>query len=316
MPFLTAQRLLSRIAPGRYRSRLTGIRERPERIVLEPRPGIAPSKKPPVRLFLGTEAGQYRAERVFIWSIEQVRDPSRTYEIHLMKDLIGFDRRSWLTGFTNYRFAIPYFAGNSGRAIYNDVDQIYLADPAELFDADLGGHGFLAISDRDTSVMLIDCGRMGSVWTMEDARVKRRKKMESAARAVEGAWGPLDRAWNARDGEYVKGRSKVLHYTTIHTQPWRPFPEQYVYQYNPVGHVWHDLERSANAAGFRLFSFSQPTTTYSTSLSQLRQGRPSSAQAGSRTPARTAAAEELRALLEKTSARSILVFFDCDCTLF
>ena len=56
------------------------------------REGVPPSPKPPVRIFLGTEPAQYRAERVFFWSIEQVRDPGRIYEIHLMKELVGFDR--------------------------------------------------------------------------------------------------------------------------------------------------------------------------------------------------------------------------------
>jgi len=50
-----------------------------------------------------------------------------------------------------------------------------------------------------------------------------------------------------RDSEYVAGKSKVLHYTTLHLQPWRPFPRQFVYQTNPVGHVWLELERSADA---------------------------------------------------------------------
>ncbi len=105
-----------------------------ERVVLGVRDGSAPSELPPVRIFLGTETAQQRAERIFVWSIEQVRDPSRVYEITLMKELPGFDPRRWLTGFTNYRFAIPELAGRSGRAIYNDVDQIYLTDPAALFD--------------------------------------------------------------------------------------------------------------------------------------------------------------------------------------
>ena len=76
-------------------------------------PATAPSPLPPVRIFLGTEEGQYRAERVFVWSILQVRDPARVYEIHLMKNLAGFDRRGWRTGFTCYRFAIPDFAGRT-----------------------------------------------------------------------------------------------------------------------------------------------------------------------------------------------------------
>ena len=86
----------------------------------------APSTLPPVRIFLGTEEAQYRAERIFFWSIEKFRDPARTYEIHLMNNVAGFDRKGWRTGFTKYRFAIPDFAGRQGKAIYNDVDQIYL----------------------------------------------------------------------------------------------------------------------------------------------------------------------------------------------
>ena len=111
----------------------SGLRDLPERVVLGVREGHQPSAEDPVRIFLGTQPEQHRAERIFIWSIEQVRDPSRVYEIYLMKSLRGFDQRGWTTGFTNYRFAIPHFAGRHGRAIYNDVDQIYLADPAELF---------------------------------------------------------------------------------------------------------------------------------------------------------------------------------------
>ena len=106
----------------------------PDCLVLGVKPGVSPSPKPPVRIFLGTQPEQYRAERVFFWSIEQVRDPSRVYEIYLMKDLEGFDRRGWTTGFTNYRFAIPHLAGGAGRAIFNDVDEAYFGDPAELFD--------------------------------------------------------------------------------------------------------------------------------------------------------------------------------------
>src|SRR5262245_6820978 len=99
---------------SRYDRREPGFRERPERIVLEARRGVAPSSRPPVRIFVGTEPAQARAERVFIWSVEHTRDPSRVYEIYLMSDLRGFNRRWWLTGFTNYRFAIPHFAGGGG----------------------------------------------------------------------------------------------------------------------------------------------------------------------------------------------------------
>src|SRR5690606_13424121 len=77
-------------------------------------PGAVPSGKVPVRIFLGTEEAQSRAERVFLFSIEQVRDPTRVYHVYLMRDLPGFDRRGWRTGFTQYRFAIPELAGGHG----------------------------------------------------------------------------------------------------------------------------------------------------------------------------------------------------------
>ena len=68
---------------------------------LAPDPGLSPSDKAPVRIFLGTEDAQHRAERVFVYSVERVRDRSRCYEIYLMRNLGGFDRSRWRTGFTS-----------------------------------------------------------------------------------------------------------------------------------------------------------------------------------------------------------------------
>jgi len=234
-----------------------------ERVVLGVRERSAPSERVPVRIFVGTETGQQRAERVFIWSIEQVRDPSRVYEITLMKELPGFDPRRWLTGFTNYRFAIPALAGGTGRAIYNDVDQIYLSDPAALFDTPMGEHGFMSISDRDTSVMLIDCARMATVWPLPAVRRERRKRLEARARKIGGLWGPIDHGWNARDDEYRPGSSHLIHFTVLQTQPWRPFPGEFVYQSNPVAPVWEALEHDADAAGFQPFTAARPSTKFS-----------------------------------------------------
>ena len=232
----------------------------PERIVLPVREGAEPSSKPPVRIFLGTEASQYRAERIFVWSIEQVRDPGRVYEIYLMKHLAGFNRRFWTTSFTNHRFAVPHFAGGAGRAIWNDVDQIYLADPGELFDLDLGGHGYLAISETETSVMLMDCARMLEVWPIDLVQSHVKKSLVARALEVDALYGRLAPEWNARDEEeYEEGRTRLLHYTTLHTQPWRPFPEAFFYQQNPVGHLFFDLEKSANETGFQVFSREHPS---------------------------------------------------------
>ncbi len=243
-------------------TRPPGYRLHPEKIVLGPKSSSSDGHQIPVRIFVGTEAAQARAERIFVWSIDLVRDPSRTYEIYLMKELTGFDRRRWLTGFTNYRFAIPDLAGGSGKAIYNDVDQIYLSDPAELFDLNLQEHGFLSIAENDSSVMVMDCEKMHSFWTLEQARHERKTKLLKDALSINHLWGKLAPEWNARDEEYVPGSSKVLHYTALHTQPWNPFPREFAYQESPVGYVWDELEQSANETGFQLFSRTKPSSQF------------------------------------------------------
>jgi len=268
MPLL-AQRIFNGLKPAQFsRTRPPATESHPDRILLGPRPGEKPSTKPAVRIYLGSERHQFRAERAFLWSIEKHRDPSRAYEIYLMRDLAGFRRGFWLTGFTNYRFAIPAFANYQGRAIYNDADQVYLKDPALLFDQEMGDAGFLSINDRDTSVMLIDCERMAKVWNEVDVRSKGRKQLEAAARA-QGLWGDLDDGWNARDKEYDPETSHLVHFTTLHTQPWRPFPSQLVYFDNPTKNLWPDIEKDANKNRFLPFGAVRPSRHWNSVLLYL-----------------------------------------------
>ena len=233
----------------------------PECLVLEPRSGVPASDLPPVRIFLGSEPAQQRAERVFVWSIERVRDPARRYEIHVMKDLAGFTARRWTTGFTQYRFAIPHFAGRRGRAIYNDVDQIYCCDPALLFDSDLEGCGFRSATPEETSVMLLDCEQMAQHWTLAAAQRENKHRLHDRARTVPGLWGALDPTWNVRDDERPPADARLSHYTALHTQPWRPFRRTYVYQPNPVGGVWHSW-RPSRCAGFLPRTRERPSDRY------------------------------------------------------
>jgi mitochondrial fission protein ELM1 len=250
----------------------------PRCVVLEPRADGPTCDAPPVRIFLGTERAQYRAERVFLWSIERVRNPHRRYEITLLRDLPGFRRIGWTTGFTNHRFAIPELAGRRGKAIYNDVDQIYLRDPAELFDLELGGHGFLAIAERETSVMLIDCERMAEVWTLADAQRRHKRTLIAKALAVPGLCGPLDPRWNCRD-EDPEGAG-CYHFTTLHTQPWRPFPERFVYHEHPHAELWYALERDADRARFQLFDAEHPSADFAARGTRSRTPRSAASRFG------------------------------------
>ncbi|MGK2915735.1 MAG: hypothetical protein ACSLE5_15030, partial [Porticoccaceae bacterium] len=78
-----------------------------ECVTFDVAPGLKPNGKPPVRIFLGSEEAQHRAERIFLYTVCKLRDPARVYMVYLMKNLPGFDRQAWRTGFTQYRFAIP-----------------------------------------------------------------------------------------------------------------------------------------------------------------------------------------------------------------
>ncbi len=284
--------------------RARAIRDAMETVVLPVRPGAVPSDRPPVEIYLGTEPAQYRANRVFGWSIEKVRDPGREVRIHLMSELPGFNRRLWTTGFTNYRFAIPAFQQGQGRAIYNDEDQIYLTDPGVLFDADLGEAGHLSISDTESSVMLIDCERMSSVWTLEESqRGWKRDLLRKAAKST-GHRGDLDPHWNARDEEYEPGRSHLLHYTTLHTQPWRPFPERFVYQKGAYTELWHELEREAIAAGFEFFTREAPSRAFSERLDRL-QALPTS-ELGSGLGVSGELAEGVESLARRTKSSALV----------
>ena len=221
--------------------------------------GEGEAARPPVRIYVGTEPLQHRAERVFIWSLLKVRDPSREYQVYLMKDLKGYKRDGWKTAFKTYRYAVPSLAGNDGRAIYNDVDQIYLHDPAELFDLEMGDAGVLCIDDRDSSVMLIDCKRMSEIWSERLAKGEHQHKLFRRRAQERGLWGPLPARWHARDTEYVPESSGLLHFTTLHKQPWHPFPNALNYEANEVAGIWHALEREADAAGFTPWSKQQPS---------------------------------------------------------
>lgn len=281
-------------------ARPEGVHAAPEVFRLDVARGVKPNNKPPVRIYLGTEAGQFRAERVFVWSVMQVRDPARVYEIHFMKELKGYDRSGWKTGFTNYRYGIPAMCGGKGRAIYNDVDQLYLADPGEMFDLDMAGAAMLCITPRETSVMLIDCEKMIPHWTLAYAQRGKKHKFFRETAQEKNLWGPLPAEWNARDDEFTADKSKCFHFTTLQTQPWQPFPDVLRYEPHPDGEVWFSRERAADAAGFSVFTKEQPSRRFAEILQQQ------TALHGNTNTADKAVETDINQLVTETIAKDIL----------
>jgi len=212
-----------------------------------------------VRIFVGTEPGQSRNERVLVWSIEQNRDPARRYEIYLIRSLPEVGDRLRNTGFEDFRFAVPSLCGYKGHAIYNNVDQIYLSDPAELFDLDLTHCGFRSVSPHESSVMVMDCERMASCWTWHAVQSNRGKRLLSRAKNMRGA---LDPDWSARDDEYVPGQSKLVRSTGSHSKPACLQRAWFGRRGHPSGDLWLELERGADCAGFMLFTRDRPSRRF------------------------------------------------------
>lgn len=237
---------------SKFKSRPDGTLATPQKLVIEASGEVAQAL-PPVQIYIGTEPSQHRAERVLLWSIYKTRNPERQYDVYLMNDLTGFSRAGWKTGFTAYRYAIPEYAGYAGRAIYNDVDQIYLDDPGLLFDQGMDEAAMLALDSTDTSVMLMDCSALRNVWSIQaiaDAPNDRLHRTMLDSLQPGNLAGDLPRVWNARDHEYTAEKSKLLHYTILHTQPWLPFPSHLHYSENANADVWRELEKDADAHDF------------------------------------------------------------------
>lgn len=129
------------------------------------------------------------------------------------------------TRFSLVRFWVPELLGFQGRAIYLDSDMILFADIQELFEEPFVDKAIMSTSDP--SVLLYDCGHESlSEWsTAEIIRKLDSGSMKYGAvmRTLYGLnpkfVGFLDESWNHRD-RYMEGKTKLLHYTNMRTQPW------------------------------------------------------------------------------------------------
>jgi mitochondrial fission protein ELM1 len=103
---------------------------------------------------------------------------------------------------------------------------------------------------------------MAPFWNLKAAQTSKRRKLEARMRQEPGLWGPLDEAWNIHGQDYVPGQASLVHYTTIHAQPWRPTPGDYAYLPNPADDIWLALEREADEAGFHPFDAASPSPEF------------------------------------------------------
>ena len=213
----------------------------------------------PARTFVGADRSQLVAVKVLEFSIARRTD--LPISLRSMHDLDLPDpadiRHGKRTGFSFTRFAIPALCNHAGRALYLDADMLVLRDLRELYQLPFNGAKVLVQEEiaapangarriRQSSVMLLDCGALDWDAARIIAGLGRDYSYEQLLhelcilRADEiGSTIPF--AWNSLE-TYENGRTGLLHYTDMQTQPW-------VNPANPNGYLWIDEVRDMISSG-------------------------------------------------------------------
>lgn len=219
----------------------------------------------PLRIFLGTDQSQVVAHRVLEYSIRKSASvpvsvtPMLDWAHPMPKDPANKPR----TAFSFCRFMIPEACGYRGRALYLDADMVVFGDVAELAELPFGPHQVLCsappptgawdghhapyLGARSVAVMLLDCERLpwkvGEIVAgLDEGRYTYAQLLSEVcivppdriADTIPPEWNELER--------YQPGRTRLLHYTVVPTQPWKNDD-------NPLAELWMGWYREAVEAG-------------------------------------------------------------------
>jgi hypothetical protein len=188
----------------------------------------------PIRVFVGAAPPQMLAVKVLEYSIR--KHASMSVEVFPLfqaplqcptpKDPANRPR----TPFSFQRFVIPSLKGFRGRAIYVDSDMQVFKDIRELWTLPFDGADLLAAREPgDTgrrpqfSVMLLDCERLR--WDLTeivarlDSGTLNYETLMYRMAVAEHIDAAIDPHWNSLE-RYEDGKTALLHYTDMNTQPW------------------------------------------------------------------------------------------------
>jgi len=151
----------------------------------------------------------------------------------------------WATGFTCFRWTIPEQCNYEGYAIYLDVDMVLLGDIAGLYE--YRKPGLWMATKSGVAVMVIDCAAGRAIPPI--AELKDSTCQNNSLAGLVSVRKEIPMAWNQLDS--LRAETKLIHYTSMFTQPWKPWPERF--RYPPHAHkaaagLWFDYEQEALAA--------------------------------------------------------------------
>lgn len=235
---LTGKTLLVNTQPS-FDRQFEGIKAIVDRTGIDYEPLVEP-----IRVFVGCDDSQMVAARVLEHTIR--KHASRPVEFTAMIDMdvpVPKDKANRArTGFSFYRFLIPKLCGYKGRAVYLDSDMQVFTDMAELWEIPFGEQKILCTYQdeppqawkdstwfhpgRQMSVMLLDCERLP--WDIEEivrgldegAFTYEDLMFEMCLVEPDEIGDTIPPEWNSLE-HYEPGKTKLLHYTVVPTQPWK-----------------------------------------------------------------------------------------------
>jgi hypothetical protein len=166
---------------------------------------------------------------------------------------------AWGTPFSCFRFVVPELCNYRGRAVYLDADMLVNGDVRELLELPLTAGYHIAYRNR-SDVAVIDCewfshvgdGVLPPIQMMRVSGAVTFHYMQLLDRGNALAV-TLDPSWNAcdrMDGAPDPGANfKLLHYTVVPTQPYRPYPTVHYtpHPWQSWVKAWRDAHAEARA---------------------------------------------------------------------
>ncbi len=187
----------------------------------------------PIRVFIGTDESQWLGVKVLQYSILKscpcpvIFDTMEHVEVPSPKDPANQPR----TEFSFKRFSIPSLCEYKGKAIYLDADMLVFRNIQELWDLPFNGARILHAPSPDPgrpkqfSVLLMNCAELR--WNLAEivkGLDERRYDYDALMKELciepaEGIRSEIPMDWNSLE-QYVPGKTALIHYTDMHTQPW------------------------------------------------------------------------------------------------
>lgn len=227
----------------------------------------------PIRVFIGCDDYSMVAGKTLEYSIR--KHTKHPVEVFYMKDMPlptpKHKKNRPGTGFSFNRFLIPKMVGYTGKAIWLDADMLVFDDISKLWNIPFNGKKVLCSTQsyipkgwengknntlgeerywtpgRQLSVMLLDCENLDwdvdeIIHNLDNGKYSYKDLMTRLCIVDEDDIGDIiPNEWNCLEW-YEKGRSKLVHFTVVPTQPWGC-------ENNTLNDLWESAFKEAVKAG-------------------------------------------------------------------